>query len=1160
MALQTPVELVPQTDTFDQWRQKTNNVIDQSNQTVLDVGDLTTLTTSTQDNIVEAINALNTNRTLTLTGDVAGNVTFDGEGPIVLNTTVVHDSVVLGVDTIGEYVSGINSALRTIDVELCQPGVVFCVKLLTPGSGYNYPTTTAIISAPEELGGVTATADVILSGSPVTSIVLTYGGTGYFIDNTTISISEPDIPTGTQATASLTLGGGIVNTLFLTNAGSGYTNASVSFSSPDVVGGTLPTASVTFSGAPVTLLTLDEAGSGYTNVSVSFSAPEKSGGVTATATAQLSGAGVTQLDLIDGGSGYTVGTNSVTISNPEVAGGVAATASVTLSGASVLEINMTNNGTAYTTANVAISAPDVVGGTQATGDAVFSGAGVVGCYIGLIGGSGYHAADTTVTFSSPEKLDGITAEAYAVVVDGVITEIVVTNEGSGYLNAPTVTIVDSHPTPGTGAVAIAIIGKFTITDVTITNAGSGYLNPPTVTITGDGVQAAATATIGTSTITSINLLTAGSGYLSAPTVTITGNGTDAEATATVGTSSVTGVTLTNQGSGYLNPPTVTITGDGTDASASATIGTFSIDTITLDTAGSGYLYNPTVNINGDGTNATASTTIGGSTVATVTLDEAGSGYLIPPTVTISGSGTDATVISTIGTSTVTDIIITNGGSGYLTQPTITIVDSNAVPGTGATALVVVSDETSKVNLDLPETGVTAGTYGNTTQVGTFTVDNYGRLTNASNLNIEVMPTGSIGQVPFVSTNNTYQYEADFTLKTGLFVESDIELDSTKSSVIPSNSIYNSWLRFSHDGSATQPADLSETLSWQYNAITEQVECTINSGTYIGFISENEYDTYLHEVRLSSANSDDDVIAVVIAWYVDPVTNRENTLSAVRSPGGVNFTWQIIYNYNRSDQKVIYDGNQYIRWGNGNYGATPATSGYVTNQTVGGWDDFNPIGTKVKITRTGDTILCQTTELGSQTYVAAADIIIDLNSDPDLLKFKGARAYGYSCNSQALSTFNVIQFVVNDTIYDTRDGSVWKFINGVWVLSPTLTIWGDKGVGRLLSNQETKKTYYTDSPNSVIKVFVSTGNTVIKKDITIAAGSYYELDPFTEFGLSAEIEAVTTNVRVLDNVVSSPTYNMKINSEAVASVAYTSETIRVYNDYTSSLVFDIILKL
>jgi hypothetical protein len=1046
MALQTPVELVPQTDTFDQWRQKTNNVIDQSNQTVLDVGDLTTLTTSTQDNIVAAINALNTDRTLTLTGDVAGNVTFDGEGPIVLNTTIVHDSVVLGVDTVGEYVSGINSALRTIDVELCQPGVVFCVKLLTPGSGYNYPTTTAIISAPEELGGVTATADVILSGSPVTSIVLTYGGTGYFIDNTTISISEPDIPTGTQATASLTLGGGIVNTLFLTNAGSGYTNASVSFSSPDVVGGTLPTASVTFSGAPVTLLTLDEAGSGYTNVSVSFSAPEKSGGVTATATAQLSGAGVTQLDLIDGGSGYTVGTNSVTISNPEVAGGVAATASVTLSGASVLEINMTNNGTAYTTANVAISAPDVVGGTQATGDAVFSGAGVVGCYIGLIGGSGYHAADTTVTFSSPEKLDGITAEAYAVVVDGVITEIVVTNEGSGYLDAPTVTIVDSHPTPGTGAVAIAIIGKFTITDVTITNAGSGYLNPPTVTITGDGVQAAATATIGTSTITSINLLTAGSGYLSAPTVTITGNGTDAEATATVGTSSVTGVTLTNQGSGYLNPPTVTITGDGTDASASATIGTFSIDTITLDTAGSGYLYNPTVNINGDGTNATSSTTIGGSTVATVTLDEAGSGYLIPPTVTISGSGTDATVISTIGTSTVTDIIITNGGSGYLTQPTITIVDSNAVPGTGATALVVVSDETSKVNLDLPETGVTAGSYGSENFIPTFNVDPYGRITLA-------------GESEVVALNIAF----------GTFVENTEELNLAKSSAVPSSSIFSNWTRFSHDGTSNQPAQASELTAWSYNSVTDRINCTVNSNTYIGFISDKKYDNYLHEVVLSSSNTDDDLISVIIAWYVDPITGRENTLSAVRSPGGTGMTWQVIYNYNRSDQQIIYNGNQFIKWGNGNYGATSSAAGYVTNQTVGGWDDFGTVGTRVKITRTGNTILCQTTDLGETSYVAAANVTIDLTSNPVLNKFIPPSSYGYACNSQELSSFQVLTFIGNNKVYDVRDGSIWNLINGTWVLSTTQTIWNEFGDKYLLNNQNNSKIYYTPNLSSVIKI-------------------------------------------------------------------------------------------
>jgi hypothetical protein len=55
MALQTPVVTVPQTDTFDQWRVKTNSVITQSNQTVQDVGDIATLGGG-QTNLVQAIN------------------------------------------------------------------------------------------------------------------------------------------------------------------------------------------------------------------------------------------------------------------------------------------------------------------------------------------------------------------------------------------------------------------------------------------------------------------------------------------------------------------------------------------------------------------------------------------------------------------------------------------------------------------------------------------------------------------------------------------------------------------------------------------------------------------------------------------------------------------------------------------------------------------------------------------------------------------------------------------------------------------------------------------------------------------------------------------------------------------------------------------------
>ena len=1085
MALQTPVELVPQTDTFDQWRQKTNNVIDQSNQTVLDVGDLATLTTSTQDNIVDAINALNTNRTLTLTGDVAGNVTFDGEGSILLNTTVVHDSVVLGVDTVGEYVSGINSALRTIDVDLCEPGTVFCAKLLTSGSGYNYPTTVAQISAPEEVGGVTATADVLLSGAPVTSLILAYGGTDYFIDTTTITLSEPEVAGGVQATATLTLSGGIVESLDLTDGGSGYTNATVEFSAPDVIGGTLPTATLTYSGAPVTLLSLTNAGSGYSvdDTTITISDPEKVGGVTATAIVNLSGSSVQTLDLTDGGSGYTVQNISVFISPPEVAGGVPAIATVTLSGSSVLDVSMTNVGAAYNNATVTFSPPEVAGGVTATGEAAFSGAGVVSCYVGLVGGSGYHAATTTITFSAPELVSGITAEGYPVIIDGVITEIVVSNSGSGYLNPPTVTIIDTDVDPGVNAEAVAIIGRFTILDINITNAGSGYLYAPTVTITGDGVQAAATATIGTSSITSISIDEAGSGYLYPPTVTFAG-GLDAAANATIGTSSIASVSIDNPGSGYLNAPTVTIGGSGSNATVDAEIGTFSIESITLTGEGSGYLYAPTVTINGDGSDATVDATIGGSSITSISIDEAGSGYLLPPTVTFGGVGVDATATSTIGTSTVTDIIITNGGSGYTTSPSLTIVDTASIPGDGATALAVVSDETSKVNIDLPPTGVTAGSYGLNNivpKIPRVTVDQYGRVTAATDFDIPTtgVTAGSYGSENIIPTFNVDSYgritlagESEvvaLNIALGTFVENTEELNLAKSSIVPSSSIFSNWTRFSHDGSSNQPANASELTAWAYNSVTDRINCTVNSSTYIGFISDKKYDNYLHEVVLSSANADDDAIAVIIAWYVDPITGRENTLSAVRSVGGVNLTWQIIYNYSRSDQQVIYDGNQFIKWGNGNYGATFTEAGYVTGNPNDLWSDYGTTGARVKITRTGNTILCETTDLGETTYVAAANATIDLTSNPVLNKFITPCSYGYACQSQDLSSFQVLTFIGNNKVYDVRDGSIWNLINGTWVLSPTQTIWNEFGDRYLLNNQNNSKIYYTPNLSSVIKI-------------------------------------------------------------------------------------------
>ena len=80
-------------------------------------------------------------------------------------------------------------------------------------------------------------------------------------------------------------------------------------------------------------------------------------------------------------------------------------------------------------------------------------------------------------------------------------------------------------------------GQDGVTAITIGNGGSGYTEAPTVTLTGGGAGSGATAqaTVVGGVITKITVTNSGMGYTSAPTVAITGgNGTGATATASVG--------------------------------------------------------------------------------------------------------------------------------------------------------------------------------------------------------------------------------------------------------------------------------------------------------------------------------------------------------------------------------------------------------------------------------------------------------------------------------------------------------------------------------------------------------------------------------------------------------------------------------------------------
>ena len=207
--------------------------------------------------------------------------------------------------------------------------------------------------------------------------------------------------------------------------------------------------------------------------------------------------------------------------------------------------------------------------------------------------NGKYVSAPSVSFSG----GGGTNAAGTAILDaqGKVSQVVITNSGSGYTSQPTVTFGDVGVTgqatvaQGTTAEASASLanvsaGALTGT-LTITNGGSGYSSNPVVSISGGGGSSAGvtvTPTITDGVITAI-AVSGGSGYSSAPSIsiaaptglaiTLVSGGTNYDPTATYNVS-VTGgaantgfaATATVSVSGVITGFTVTNFGDYTNFS------------------------------------------------------------------------------------------------------------------------------------------------------------------------------------------------------------------------------------------------------------------------------------------------------------------------------------------------------------------------------------------------------------------------------------------------------------------------------------------------------------------------------------------------------------------------------------------------------------------
>jgi fibronectin-binding autotransporter adhesin len=298
------------------------------------------------------------------------------------------------------------------------------------------------------------------------------------------------------------------------------------------------------------------------------------------------------------------------------------------------------------------------GGTFTINSTDAAGGGTSAGFV-ILGGANTYNGATTVSTGMGMKLGaaGVVPDTSVVTLGGAgslfdlrggyETTVAVTNGGTGYTTAPTVTFSGGG---GSGATATATVSGGVVTAITITNPGGGYTSAPTIAFGGPGTGATANGgtpiTIGTfnETVKSISG-TAGTVAIGAATLTL-----DNPAGETYGgvISASTGGKVIKNGSGALS-----LSGSSTGFN-----GEFVMNNGTLGVGGS--------SIFGNASNTSSVTYNGG-----ILSNTAGTGRTIPAPIPLAINA-NMTVDDSLFNSSAPGQILFNGPSTMNADRTFTI--------------------------------------------------------------------------------------------------------------------------------------------------------------------------------------------------------------------------------------------------------------------------------------------------------------------------------------------------------------------------------------------------------------------------------------------------------------------------------------------------------
>ncbi len=346
-----------------------------------------------------------------------------------------------------------NGTLNINYVANCQIKYSMGVRDITlAGSGMFFSGTPTITITPSDGNGTGAAATPVITWG-IKDIEIDIPGSGYLdneADDVTLRI-DPPAGFGTQATATPTLGNGVLSRVELTEYGQGYTAAPNAYVAVNTgAGGILPLQqallTATAAGGQVTGLTISDPGAGYDYTSY------KNGRYTIVISTYNSVAGATAKPNPKSGT-----IEYIQIDNPGA--GYAVVPKIEINNTTVDPANANGFGTgAAATATIVDGRVSVITVTNA--------------------GSGYYVVpvvNVTVPWSQLTAVGQCTLNA-----DGRITGVTFPasfpyTAGYGYDAPPTVTFTPSIPGKGTGAAGTAVVSEGRVTSVIMTNQGSGYI-------------------------------------------------------------------------------------------------------------------------------------------------------------------------------------------------------------------------------------------------------------------------------------------------------------------------------------------------------------------------------------------------------------------------------------------------------------------------------------------------------------------------------------------------------------------------------------------------------------------------------------------------------------------------------------------------------------